>query len=65
MGEKIFVKLDPGTSMVLNIPTGEYVDNADFPTPQDLIGLPRILATLPSLVSNKFEGALFPIELAN
>jgi hypothetical protein len=41
------------------------VDDPNFPGPENLIGLPRILATLPSLISNKFEGALFPIELAN
>lgn len=64
-GEKVFVKLDPGTYMVLNIPTGNYVANGDFPQITDLIGLDRILATLPSLVSRKYEGALFPIELAN
>jgi hypothetical protein len=64
-GEKVFLKLDPGMSMVLNIPTGHYLDAGDRPLPTDLVGLPRILATLPSLVSHKFEGALFPIELAN
>jgi len=64
-GEKIFVKLDPGTSMVLNIPTGNYIDSGERPNADDLMGLTRILATLPSLVSHKFEGALFPIELAN
>jgi hypothetical protein len=64
-GEKMYVKLDPGTYMVLNLPTGEYQDEVSFPGPADLIGLPRILATLPGLVSYKFEGALFPIELAN
>lgn len=64
-GEKLFVKLDPGTFMVLNVPTGEYLDKEDAPVATDLIGLDRILATLPSLVSHKFEGALFPIELAN
>ena len=37
----------------------------DFPAPADLIGLGRILATLPGLVSRRFEGALYPIELAN
>jgi glucose dehydrogenase len=31
----------------------------------DLIGLSRILATIPALVSHKFEGALYPVELAN
>lgn len=64
-GEKVFVKVDPGTYMVLNIPTGNYIDDADFPNPENLIGLEKILATIPSLVSSKFEGALFPIELAN
>ena len=64
-GEKMFVKMDPGTYMVLNVPTGNYNPAGDFPHSTDLIGLPRILATLPSLISHKFEGALFPIELAN
>jgi hypothetical protein len=64
-GEKIYFKLDPNTYLVLNIPTGEYLDNAEMPTQSELIGLNRILATLPSLISHKFQGALFPIELAN
>lgn len=64
-GEKLYCKIDPGTYMVLNIPTGEYLNNSDKPTASDLIGLPRILATLPSLISHKFEGALYPVELAN
>lgn len=64
-GEKVFVKLYPGTYMVLNVPTGEYNDDSLFPVANDLIGLNRILATISSLVSYKFEGALFPIELAN
>lgn len=64
-GEKLFVKLDPGMSMVLNVPTGNYLEAGDRPLPTDLIGLQRILATLPSIVSHKFEGALFPVELAN
>lgn len=64
-GEKVFVKLDPGSYMVLNIPTGAYIDGPGRPAAPDLIGLARILATLPSIVSHKFEGALYPIELAN
>jgi len=64
-GEKLFVKLDPGTQLVLNVPTGDYNPNGSFPAETDLIGLPRILATLPSIISRKFEGALFPVELAN
>jgi hypothetical protein len=64
-GEKVYLKLDPGTYLVLNVPTGDYNPAAAFPTAGDLIGLDRILATLPELVSRKHEGALFPIELAN
>jgi hypothetical protein len=64
-GEKTYVKLDPGTYMVLSIPTGDYLDDISMPIKEKLIGFARILATLPSLVSHKFEGALFPIELAN
>jgi hypothetical protein len=64
-GEKMYVKIDPGAFMVLNVPTGAYVASGTFPTSGDLIGLDRILRTLPTLVSHKFEGALFPVELAN
>ena len=64
-GEKMYVKIDPGAYMVLNVPTGNYLRSNDSPAKEDLIGLPRILATLPTLVSHKFEGALFPVELAN
>lgn len=64
-GEKLYVKFDPNTFMVLNVPTGEYKPDGNFPKDSDLIGLPRILATLPGLISHKHEGALFPLELAN
>jgi hypothetical protein len=64
-GEKVYLKLDPGTYMVLNVPTGNYNPAGTFPSANDLMGLPRIMVTLPSLVSRKFEGALFPVELAN
>ncbi len=64
-GEKLYVKCDPGAYMALNVPTGKYEEAGTFPLETDLIGLHRILATIPSLVSHKFEGALFPVELAN
>lgn len=64
-GEKLFVKFSPGTHIVLNVPTGNYIDDNKFPKSDDLIGLRRILATLPNLISRKFEGALYPVELAN
>ncbi|MBU9290533.1 zinc ribbon domain-containing protein [Burkholderia multivorans] len=64
-GEKIYIKVDPGTYMVINAPTGAYLPHNDRPIQSDIIGLARILATIPSLVSHKFEGALYPVELAN
>lgn len=65
-GEKVFVKLDPYTYMVLSVPTGKYRPDQDFPAAiGDFIGLDRILATLPSLLSHQHEGALFPVTLAN
>jgi hypothetical protein len=64
-GEKVYVKIDPGTYMVTNVPTGKYDPSSNFPAASDLVGIDRILATLPTIVSHKFEGALFPIELAN
>ncbi len=64
-GEKVYLKLDPATFMVLSVPTGDYCERGDFPAPTDLIGFDRILATLPELVSRRFEGGLYPIELAN
>lgn len=64
-GEKLYVKIDPGSYMVLNVPTGYYINEESRPVSSDLIGLNRILASLPSLVSHKFEGAMYPVELAN
>lgn len=64
-GEKVYLKLDPGTFMVLSVPTGDYSEESSFPKAADLIGLDRILATLPGLVSRRFEGGLYPIEIAN
>jgi len=61
-GAKVFVKLNNFHQMVLNIPTGEFI--AD-PTLSDLIGIENIFATLPIILSNRYEGALLPVELAN
>jgi len=59
---KLFVKLNKFQQMVLNIPTGKFVEN---PVLSNLIGADRIFATLPTILSNRYEGALLPIELAN
>ncbi len=61
-GAKVFLKLDDRHQSMLNIPTGEYVQE---PTVGDLIGNERIFATIPTLLSIQHEGALFPIELAH
>ena len=51
--------------MVLNMPTGYYNDDPLFPAKEDIMGLERMIVTLPSLVSRKYEGALYPVELVN
>lgn len=61
-GAKVFVRISHYHQMVLNIPTGEYVED---PTLFNLIGAERIFATLPTVLSSRFEGALLPIELAH
>jgi len=61
-GAKVFVKIDNYHHMVLNIPTGEFIDN---PRLTNLIGANNIFATIPTILSNRYEGALLPIELAN
>ncbi|GIN41187.1 hypothetical protein [Heyndrickxia oleronia] len=64
-GEKIFVKVDPVTQLVINVPTGNYLDRKNAPLPNELINLEAILNILPNLVSRRFSGGLYPIELAN
>ncbi|MEM5007403.1 hypothetical protein ABEP42_13920 [Priestia megaterium] len=64
-GEKIYLKYDPNSYMVLNVPTGSYLESNTSPKKEELIGLQRILATVPEIVSHRYTGGLFPIELAN
>jgi|UniRef100_A0A7V3JAK9 hypothetical protein len=61
-GAKVFVKLSNYHKMVLNVPTGEFKENPEI---DDLIGIKRIFATLPTILGYRYEGALLPIELAN
>ncbi len=51
--------------MVINIPTGERGEYVEKPSTSNLIAFEKIIATLPKILSNRFEGALLPIELAN
>jgi hypothetical protein len=61
-GAKVFVRLTERHKMVLNIPTGKFVQN---PSVGDLIGASQIFATLPKLLSSRYENGLLPVELAN
>ncbi|SDE07082.1 hypothetical protein [Glycomyces harbinensis] len=65
-GEKILVRLDASFALALNVPTGVFMKAESAPSsPQDFIGLERIIATLPELVSYLHEGSLVPINLAH
>ncbi len=66
-GVKVFVKLNDYHQMVLNIPTTKNVTNPYLESPklEDLIGIEKIFATLPELLSYRHEGGLLPVELAN
>lgn len=61
-GAKVFVRLKRHDLMVLNLTTGLYRPD---PTYADLIAADDIFATLPSMLSARFTGALLPIELVN
>lgn len=61
-GAKVFVRLNERHRFVLNIPTGSYVRD---PSLTDLIGGSDILATLPTILSARYENALLPVELAH
>ena len=61
-GAKVFVKLNDYDKMIINIPTGEFVVD---PKEGNLLGADRIFATLPTILSSRFEGALLPVELAH
>jgi len=60
LGSKMFVKLNDYHKMVLNIPIWKM-----NPQISDLMGFDRIMATLPTIISSQYEGALLPIELAH
>lgn len=64
-GEKVLICIDENTHLVLNMSTGGYEVDDAYPKDKDIIGLDRILETLPSLISRKYEGALYPVELVN
>lgn len=61
-GAKVFYIPNERHAMVLNIPTGRFIANSGW---DDLIGAKSILAAVQTLLSSRFENALYPIELAN
>lgn len=64
-GAKVFVKYNDYHKMVINVPTGEKGEFVENPSVSNLIAIADIVATLPKILSNRYEGALLPIELAN
>ncbi len=64
-GAKLFVKTNEYHKLVINVPTGEKGEFVKSPSVESLIKIKDIMATLPKIISNRFEGALLPIELAN
>ena len=64
-GAKTFVKYSDYHKMVINVPTGERGEFVEHPSISNLIAIDNIVATLPKILSNRYEGALLPVELAN
>ena len=61
-GNKVFVKFDEYHHLVLSVPTGQYTDTDSLDV---FLGLNKILASLPPILSHRHECALVPVELAN
>jgi len=64
-GAKLFIKYDDYHKMVINVPTGERGEFVENPSVDNLIAINKITATLPKVISNRYEGALLPVELAH
>jgi len=65
-GAKVFLLINGRYRLVLTIPVSIRMDLfVQSPNLNDLIGLDRILATLPRLLSSRHENGLLPIELAH
>ncbi len=64
-GAKVFLKINDYHQMVINIPTGIKAECVENPSVEKLINNKNIFATISKILSNRYEGALIPIELAN
>ncbi|MDQ2694508.1 MAG: hypothetical protein M3Z21_03840 [Pseudomonadota bacterium] len=65
-GGKFFIKPTHLHALVISIPLIEYKEENDYPKfTTDFVGFDRIMATIPKLLSHRFQNALLPVELAN
>ncbi len=65
-GAKVFLLINHRYKLVLNIPILDEMQLfVHRPSSDSLIGFNRILATLPKILSSRYENALLPVELAN
>jgi hypothetical protein len=65
-GGKVFVKVGNRCQFVFSVPIVVGMDTfIRNPQVGNFIGFDRILATIPKLLSSKYENAIMPIELAN
>ena len=65
-GAKVFLTVGDRYKFVLNVPINDSMQTFILkPDITALIGIDRILATIPKILSARFENGLMPIELAN
>jgi len=65
-GAKVFVTLNQRYHFVLTVPVSTGMGSfVQAPSMTQMIGLDRILTTLPQLLSSRHENALLPVELAH
>ena len=65
LGERVFVLLPGKRELILSVPSGLTRNVLNRPLPEDLIGLEKILGTIPALVTPIYDNALFPISRVN
>lgn len=65
LGERVFVLLPGNRELILSIPSSLSRNDLSRPLPKDLIGLEKILGTIPDLVTPIYDNALFPISRVN
>lgn len=65
LGERVFLLLPGNRELILSIPSDLSKNELARPVPGDLIGLEKILQTIPALVTPVYDNALFPITRVN